>query len=449
MYWAGLLCGVMSILIAPPQANAVPVFGETRNVIQPDGTSVEVRIWGDEYYGITESLDGYSLVRDPQTYFLCYARLSDDANDLVSTRRPCRRRETHRSHAGPASTYQQGSLPGQGPRSPCPLGRPTGQDPRRPQRPARPDHRNVKGICLIVDFADDAGAIPAATVYNYCNQIGYTGYGDNGSVRDYFYDVSDGHLSYTNFVPAAYYRAAHNKTYYTDPSISYGARAVELITEALNALNAQGFNFAQYDADSNGYVDALNCYYAGNCPNNWAEGLWPHSGGIYYCADGVCTQSYQITNMGSTLYLATFCHENGHMLMGWPDLYDYDYDSAGVGQFCIMCYGLTATNPAEPCAYMKYIAGWSTTTLLTSPQINIPVTSTSNVSYKYNNPGHPNEYYLVENRQATGRDSGLPDSGLAIWHIDTQGNNSNHQMTPSQHYLVTPRAGGRPLESRA
>ena len=28
------------------------------------------------------------------------------------------------------------------------------------------------------------------------------------------------------------------------------------------------------------------------------------------------------------------------------------------------------------------------------------------------------EYFMLENRQATGRDSALPGSGLAVWHID-------------------------------
>ncbi len=65
-----------------------------------------------------------------------------------------------------------------------------------------------------------------------------------------------------------------------------------------------------------------------------------------FCADGVCTYRYQITNMGSALTLGTFCHENGHMLMGWPDLYDYGYDSTGAGVFCLMAYGGFALNPA-------------------------------------------------------------------------------------------------------
>jgi M6 family metalloprotease-like protein len=304
--------------------------------------------------------------------------------------------------------------------------------------PREGPRNNVQGICLIVDFSDDVGTIAASTVGDYCNQVGYTGFGNNGSVRDYFFDVSDGALTYTNFVPTAYYRAANPKTYYTDPNIPYGTRARELIIEALTDLDNHGFDFSQYDANGDGVIDAVNCFYAGNVWNNWAEGLWPHSWTVSFCADGVCTERYQITNMGTALRLLTFCHENGHMLLGWPDLYDYDYDSTGVGQFCLMAYSTTDTNPCEPCAYLKHIAGWSQTILLTIPQTRLPVPAASaNRCYKFDRPAHPNEYYLVENRQQTARDTGLPDGGLAIWHIDTLGDNSNNEMTPESHYLVT------------
>ena len=44
------------------------------------------------------------------------------------------------------------------------------------------------------------------------------------------------------------------------------------------------------------------------------------------------------------------------------------------------------------------------------------------------------EYFIIENRNKTGRDASLPDSGLAIWHIDELGDNSNEQMTKTSHY---------------
>jgi M6 family metalloprotease-like protein len=436
--------GLVSCLVAGAalcvSARADVVVGKVLPLKQPDGTLIQTRIWGDEYYTVVETLDGYTLVRDPQTGFICYARLADDGNNLLSTGVVVARADPAtlglmphlRIHPAAAAAQAQAARAdfqrrmAEGPWAP-----PAGRGVRGPTV------GNVQGICLIIDFSDDPGTIPPAEVDNYCNLVGYTGYGNNGSVRDYYFDVSNGLLAYTNYVPAAYYRALHPKTYYNDPNISYGQRARELILEALNYLNNQGFNFHQYDADGDGFIDALNCYYAGYSNSAWAEGLWPHAGSVTFCADGVCTRSYQITDMQDALRLRTFCHENGHMLMGWPDLYDYDYDSTGVGAFCLMAYSTADTNPSQPCAYMKYIANWATVNVLTTYQLALPVPSDGNVIYKFPHPTLSNEYYLIENRQQTGRDSSLPDKGLAIWHIDTDGSNNNQQQTPLLHYLVT------------
>ena len=417
-----------------------PLRGELRPLRQPDGTRGWVRIWGDEFYQVVESQDGYTLVRDPQTGIICYADLSPDGSALVSTgvaledAAPAGLAVAPHLRVSVAAARRRTLAV----RAEAEAGRYEGAPPWLRDGPlAGPTTGAVQGICLLVDFADDPGTIPPANVNNYCNQVGYHGYGNNGSVRDYFYAVSDGRLTYTNYVPAEYYRAAHPKDYYTDPNISYGLRARELIVEALTDLNNHGFDFSQYDADHDGVIDALNCFYAGYSESAWATGLWPHAWNVSFYADGVWTNAYQISDMGAALQLGTFCHENGHMLCGFPDLYDYDYDSTGVGGFCLMAYGGGGTNPCQPCAYNKCIADWATTTVLTSSQSGLSAPSATNTIYKYNHPTQSNEYYLIENRQQTGRDAGLPASGLAIWHIDTNGNNSWNQMTPTQHFLVT------------
>ena len=53
---------------------------------------------------------------------------------------------------------------------------------------------NVKGITLIIDFSDQPATVPAANFDAYLNQPGYTGYGNHGSVRDYFLYVEDARL---------------------------------------------------------------------------------------------------------------------------------------------------------------------------------------------------------------------------------------------------------------
>ncbi len=438
----GLACLILlSLSTTSPIVYGDAVFGEVFPFRQPDGTRIEVRVWGDEFYRVVESLDGYTLVRDPNTGAACYARLSPDGNDLLSTGVPVGsalranlglkphlriNRASARAKADAVRARlreaEVATLAG----SPARVGAPP------------PNNGDVQGIVLLVDFAvDEPWSIPASEIDDYCNLVGYTGYGNNGSVRDYFYDVSDGNLTYTNFVPTAYYRASQPRSYYEDNNITFGIRARELLGEALSDLDSQGFDFSQYDSNGDNFVDAVNLFYAGTRKPFWAEGLWPHSSSYGFCADGACTYRYQMTDIGDSLRLRTFCHENGHMICEWPDLYDYGYESTGVGQFCLMCYGASNTNPSEPCAYFKYEAGWSSTMTLSTPQVGLSVPAGLNTSYRYLHPTLANEFFMIENRQQTGRDSAIPDAGLAIWHIDEQGSNNNEQMTPDQHYLVT------------
>ncbi len=436
--WTAVLLAAALCISVTLTASAAPLWAEVVTIREPDGSSVEIRVWGDEFYSVGETLDGYTIVRDRATGMLSYAELSADGTELVSTGvaagepAPQRGLEKHIRITPEAARAQALAVREDFERRAS--GAPLDQLSRGMRGLTIGD---VVGITLIVDFSDDVATIPPADIDNYCNDIGYTGYGNNGSVREYFLDVSEGLLNYTNYVPTHYFRAPNTKEYYCNPIAPYGQRARQLVQEALQDLDDNGFDFSQYDSDGDGIIDAVNCFYAGDTWNAWAEGLWPHAYTVTWCGDGVCTHAYQITNLGSQLRIGTFCHENGHMLMGWPDLYDYDYDSTGVGRFCIMCYGTSATNPCEPCAYMKYDAGWGDVTVLTNPQGGLEVPIATNVMYKFEHPELPNEYYLVENRQRTGRDVGLPDDGLAIWHIDTEGSNNNQQQTPEQHYLVT------------
>lgn len=146
---------------------------------------------------------------------------------------------------------------------------------------------------------------------------------------------------------------------------------------------------------------------------------------------------YQITNIGSELTLRTFCHENGHMICDYPDLYDYGVDGVsanGVGHYCLMCFGGDNKNPVQVCAYLKNETGWATKATPITPGITANLSAANNDFYVY--AKNATEYFIVENRQKTGRDIFLPDAGLAIWHVDEdeQASNENQQMTPSQHY---------------
>lgn len=433
---------------------STPFVNEEFTFTNPDGSTVQVRGSGNQYYAVFETLDGYTVVQDPDTGFYKYATLSDDQRALVPTDAAPGQADPQSLGLQPHLKLEPESARQAALRSPLLQGPPSRWQTRREQKKTQrmtmmpttaaevlPQATitvgNFVGLCILIRFPDVADTITQAAINNFCNQPGYSGYGNNGSVRDYFFDNSKGKLTYTNVV-TQYYTAKQNRSYYTDPAIAFGTRARELIVEALTWLKAQGFNFNQLTSDSGGYVYAMNVFYAGPIVNNWAQGLWPHSwslSGAFDAGGGKKLYDYQITNVGSELTLRTFCHENGHMICDYPDLYDYDSGaaaSAGLGNYCLMCYGGNNKNPVQICAYLKNEAGWATKATAITPGITATLSAANNDFYVYAKSA--TEYMIMENRQKTGRDTFLPDAGLAIFHVDENGSNNNEQMTPALHY---------------
>lgn len=429
-----------------------PFVNEEFTFTNPDGSTIRVRGSGNQYYAVFETLDGYTVVKNPDNGFYTYAQLSEDKSQLIATDGIVGQVAPQSLGIQPHLSIETESAKQQAQSAPMLQEGFSQWRVRRQQKKtqlqgisattsadARPASTvtvgNYLGLCILIKFPDVAASISQQEVSNFCNLPGYAGFGNKGSVRDYFYDNSQGKLTYTNVV-TQYYTAAHNRSYYTDPAIDYGTRARELILEALNYLKSQGFNFSQLSSDSNGLIYALNVFYVGPRVNNWAEGLWPHSWSLaspYDVGGGKKLYDYQITNMGSELTLRTFCHENGHMICDFPDLYDYGGQSAGVGNYCLMCYGGNDKNPVQVCAYLKNEAGWASKVTAITPGLTASLPAAKNEFYLYSK--NANEYFLIENRQKTGRDTFLPDAGLAIWHVDEQKNgNEEEQMTPSQHY---------------
>jgi M6 family metalloprotease-like protein len=429
---------------------SMPFIEKTFTFTQPDGSTIQVRGTGNQFEARFETLDGQPVTRNPATGAYEYVHAASNAY----VAKPSGIAATLPFSAELLNEVAPSSTAAELPPSRSTLDRaPTRWQARRAQRralaqameslaiaPAPPQRQTVGtfvGLTLLIDFPDEQATISAAEVTNYCNQVGYTGFGNNGSVRDYFLEVSGGKLDYSNVV-APYYRAQHPRDYYTDPAVPYGVRAQELIYEALDHHLTAGFDFTPLTADDRDYVYALNVFYAGTKVNNWSEGLWPHASALrqaFQLPDGKQLSDYQITDIGRELTLGTFCHENGHMVCDFPDLYDYGNQSSGVGVFCLMCAGGSAAskkNPAHVGAYLKHAAGWSDNVQQVdsgaTPSLRAGINEFAVLRRSRT------EYFIIENRQRNGRDSALPGSGLAVWHVDEFGNNEYEQMTSANHY---------------
>lgn len=444
---------------------STPFFGQTFTFTQPDGSTIELRGWGDQHYAVFETLDGYTVTRNPATGFYEIAEVSPDgtslqplgaARSMPDGGRSLVARGVRVAADSAVAAGREGALRFGGRR--CDERRRERREEKRAMRaaaaagaplrapPQRTTTGDYVGLCLLIDFSDAPATVPRDEVERFCNQVGYTGFGNRGSVHDYFLAQSIGRCNYTNIV-APYYRAQRPKSYYTDRSVPMGQRARELIREALAFHKANGFDFTPLTADGQGFVYATNVYYAGPVVNNWNEGLWPHAwmlGTAVPLAPGRSAFDYQFTAMGSAPELGTFCHENGHMLCDYPDLYDYGGESSGVGYFCLMCAGNHADpkNPVGISAYLKRLSGWAGA--VTPLEHGRTVTLEAGANQMAMLAKNDDEYFLIENRQKTGRDAALPGAGLLIWHVDEQGNNSHEAMTSTNHYeLSLVQADGR------
>ncbi len=435
-----------------------PYVGREFTFTEPDGTQIRVRGYGNQFAAVFETLDGFTVAKDPETGFHHYAQVSPDGTQLEPTGPRVASADPAEldlpRHARPApeaarerardAIRQTGVTPrwvqrrrSRKPRTPAPPSDGEDEPGDRGTALAAPDAQAVGsyvGLCLLIRFPDVADTIPDAEISLFCNAAGYSGFGNNGSVRDYFRTVSDGRLDYTNIVPG-YITAKHPRAHYTDPTVGFGTRAQQLVREGLKRLKEQGFDFSRLTADSEGYIRALNVFYVGPTVNDWSEGLWPHSSALdqpFAATSGRTFSDYQITNIGSEITLRTFCHENGHMVCDFPDLYDYGYESNGVGDFCLMCSGGSDTDPVQVCAYLKHQAGWTSTISELGAGATFSLAAGTNDFLIHRRSR--TEYFILENRQRAGRDRALPDAGIAIWHADETGSNQNEAMTAGEHY---------------
>jgi len=122
----------------------------------------------------------------------------------------------------------------------------------------------------------------------------------------------------------------------------------------------------------------------------------------------------------------TFAHEWGH-LFGLPDLYDSKTEDVYVGFWSLMddggrcCYNHAEDTPS-------YLGGWGATLLgWLSPSVgdpSAPISSLSLIPLESSQatamviPISTTQYYFVEERTKTGRDSHLPASGVLVFLAD-------------------------------
>lgn len=318
-------------------------------------------------------------------------------------------------------------------------------------------------LVIMTNFANYELVSTKADVDSMFNGQNWTKDGATGSVRQYFYDQSNGTYNPQFDIVGPVTLAYDYAHYGYNVGGKNTAGAGLMVTEACDSVNRKfpEVNFADYDLDNDGKVDMVYLLFAGFGENDPPEQdiisdpdnlPWPHYWNINSAGygsnrnvfDGKQIYAYEISNELDGLYssntekviagIGVVCHEFSHGL-GLPDLYATEVSATHklLGSWDIMCngpYNNDMHTPPSFSAYERFFMGWLEPTLITEPDdLQLEHIATSNQAYlisetdEHNMNGvnpNPNVFYLLENRQLKGWDIGVPGNGMLLTRINYQ-----------------------------
>lgn len=410
----------------------VSAYPEPVEVQQPDGTPLTIMLSGDEFSHYTMTTDGYTLLQDENGYYR-YAETNADGHMVISNVTA-----SNPDSRGPQeSLYLQAIKPGirygeaqvkEG------LSRGLGEQISGAQfagiSGTFPTTGTRKFLVILVNFTNKAFVKTNAdfnALYN-TNAI---------SFKNYNLATSYNLLTVNTTVVGPYNLSGTMATYGANDASGNDINPRLMVQQAIDAAEAAGLNFAQFDNDGNGYVDGIQVVHAGYGEEAGApaETIWSHRWTLSSYArtyDGVTINDYSTVpelygTSGSTITgVGVLAHEFGHNL-GCPDTYDTDGSGSGGSSWDCKKWDIMASgswnnsgnNPPLHNPYARWNLGWLTpTTVTTTSNLTLNAATGSTTVYRYNT-ATTNEYFLLENRQQTGNwDYYLPGHGMLIWHID-------------------------------
>lgn len=442
-----LICTLLMAL----GVSAAPAYPGLITTTQPDGTTIEYYLHGDEYFSYRTSTDGYLLAENEDGY-LEYAEMLDGQGIVpmgVVAHNELMRSINEQTYLAGLQKAEEISVPLK-----------SAYVSARAKSPVRmPEERKCtsftltgspKVLIILVSFKDKKFTTSAQNFKNMANQQNYSGNYGTGSIADYFKECSFGQFTPTFDVLGPYVLPNNADYYGKQTSSQHDQNPGQMVIDACSLAEQAGADLSIYDNDNDGIIDNVFIYFAGN---NQAEGggdntIWPHRSSVSSPAtfsgkkisDYACTSEFSGT--GSQMCgIGTFCHEFSHVL-GLPDFYDTDYDKGAnpMGSWDLMTngnYNNDGRTPPTHTAYERFMLKWLKPIPLTNDPsedcegiYHLKSLLSSNTAYiisktKSNLNGvapNPNEFFMLEYRKMEGHGnsywhSGGLGQGLLITHI--------------------------------
>ncbi len=441
---------ILSILftVTLPSVYAVRAYPLPVTITQPDGTTLTVKLQGDEFLKFRTTDDGYLIKKNAEGYY--NFAVVDVTGEIKLTN--IRAKDAQQRNAEDLRLLQTITKPDviQLLKKSSPMKISTQTTEPKIQK-FFPRNGAPKSLVILVNFNDLAFTVsnPQTAFTDLLNQEGYSANGGTGSARDYFRSASYGQFN-PQFDVVGPVNLNQNYAYYgANDANDYDLRPQQMVIDACQAADALGVDFAQYDTDNDGYVDNVFIYYAGynEAEHGPENSVWPHrwtlantstklDNKIIY--DYACSSELRGSSGTNMCGIGTFAHEFGHVL-DLPDYYHTDDpDKNTLNYWSIMDMGAYLNQGRTPptySAYDRFYLGWLTPQQVSEPsnlellplyQGMTPPVNTNKQSYLLSatthdlNGGNPNpkEFFMVEYRKKTGWDKELPGEGMLIWHID-------------------------------
>lgn len=439
---------IVTLAMTSNTVRAVSAYPYPISVTQPDGTTITVRIHGDEYFNYTTTSDGYPVVRKSDGYYY-YASYTMQGIQTTTTKahNPATRTFVDKSIVGTlqrvdpsmAALYRSQSQIFQ-----------TNQDQLQNNatrstatKASKPSAYMTKPLVILVSYTDVVFKTTNAQQV-FKDFLNKKGTAPLGSVRDYWRDNSMGAYDpeYAVYGPVT---LSKKRSYYGENGTNGHDKLPYMMTvEACQIVANQGVDLKTYDQNNDGILDNVVIIFAGN---NEAEGapvetVWPHQSDISSLNQKVsgvllgkyaCISEFKGASGDNRPGIGTFTHEFGHIL-GLMDLYDTDYEvggqANGLGSLSLMAngnYNNDGNSPPYLNIFEREMLAWATITELKTGNITLEPVQTSNTGY-FINTSSIGEQFVIENRLSSGWDKyiSMMESvrGMIIYHVDQSSNDA-------------------------